>query len=70
MKANYLLQEKAYETIKEMIKNGELEPGEIYSLNKMASQFEISRTPFRDAVLRWNRSAMWMYCQARDFRCT
>ena len=51
MKANYLLQEKAYETIKEMIKNGELEPGEIYSLNKMASQFEISRTPFRDAVL-------------------
>lgn len=52
MKANYLLQEKAYETIKEMIKNGELEPGEIYSLNKMASQFELSRTPFRDAVLR------------------
>jgi DNA-binding GntR family transcriptional regulator len=52
IKPNYLLQEKAYDTIKEMIKNGDLEPGKIYSLNQMAGQFDISRTPFRDAVLR------------------
>ncbi len=46
------LQEQAYELLIEMIKNGELEPDHIYSLNQMAKEYGYSRTPFRDAVLR------------------
>lgn len=52
MRETQPLQVQAYDILKRMIRDGELKSGEIYSLNKMAARFNISRTPFRDAVLR------------------
>lgn len=52
MKEMQSLQGQAYEYLIEMIKDGELEAGKIYSLNQMAKRAGVSRTPFRDAVLR------------------
>lgn len=46
------LQIQAYEYLIAMIKNGELQTDTIYSLNQMAQKAGVSRTPFRDAVLR------------------
>lgn len=52
MKETQLLQVQAYDYLIGMIKKGELQSGEIYSLNQMAKRAGVSRTPFRDAVLR------------------
>ncbi len=52
MKESQSLQGQAYDYLIEMIKDGELEAGKIYSLNQMAQKAGVSRTPFRDAVLR------------------
>lgn len=47
-----LLQEQAYEHIKEMIITNKLTYQEIYSETKLAKELGISRTPFRDAIHR------------------
>ena len=52
MKETQLLQSKAYDHLIGLIKDGKLKEGEYYSLNKMAQEAGVSRTPFRDAVLR------------------
>ena len=52
MKENTMLQDQAYDYLIEVIKQGGLESGRIYSINKMASDIGISRTPLRDAVMR------------------
>ena len=52
MKEIQSLQGQAYDYLIEMIKDGGLEAGKIYSLNQMAKKAGVSRTPFRDAVLR------------------
>ncbi len=46
------LQLQAYEYLKEMIINEELERNVIYSETKMAKQLGLSRTPMRDAIQR------------------
>ena len=51
MKEIQSLQGQAYDYLIEMIKDGGLEAGKIYSLNQMAKKAGVSRTPFRDAVL-------------------
>lgn len=52
MKDSQMLQAQAYDYLIEMIKNGKLENGKIYSINKLAQESGVSKTPFRDAVLR------------------
>lgn len=52
MKETQMLQSKAYDHLIGLIKDGKLREGEYYSLNKMAQEAGVSRTPFRDAVLR------------------
>lgn len=52
MKEPLFLQTQAYDYLITMIKNGDLQPDTIYSLNQMAKELGISRTPLRDAVLR------------------
>lgn len=47
-----MLQSKAYDHLIGLIKDGKLKEGEYYSLNKMAQEAGVSRTPFRDAVQR------------------
>lgn len=52
MKEPLFLQTQAYDYLITMIKNGDLQPDTIYSLNQMSKEMGISRTPLRDAVLR------------------
>ncbi|MCI8326829.1 MAG: GntR family transcriptional regulator [Lachnospiraceae bacterium] len=52
MKESQLLQVQAYDYLIDLIKKGQLKYGKIYSLNQMAKEAGVSRTPFRDAVLR------------------
>lgn len=52
MKDTQLLQVQAYDYLINMIKKGELQSGEIYSLNQLSKKAGVSKTPFRDAVLR------------------
>ncbi len=47
-----MLQDQAYDYLIDMIKEGKLQTGKIYSLNQMSRELGISRTPFRDAVVR------------------
>lgn len=52
MRETQMLQSQAYDHLISLIKDGKLKEGEYYSLNKMAQEAGVSRTPFRDAVLR------------------
>ena len=42
----------AYDHLRDLIYNGELEYGRIYSETKLAARLSISRTPIRDALNR------------------
>lgn len=46
------LRQKAYEYLLQRIRSGGLEPGVIYSETRLAGEIGISRTPFRDALVR------------------
>ncbi len=52
MRGPLMLQDKAYTYLIDKIKNGDLEADRIYSLNQMAKEIGISRTPLRDAVMK------------------
>lgn len=52
MKEPLFLQTQAYDYLINLIKNGDLQPNVIYSLNQMSKEMGVSRTPLRDAVLR------------------
>lgn len=52
MKETITLQQQAYNYLIEAIKSGKLKTDVIYSLNQMSQEIGISKTPFRDAVLR------------------
>jgi GntR family transcriptional regulator, rspAB operon transcriptional repressor len=45
-----LLRQVAYERIKDAIRNGELQPGELLSEVRLSEALEISRTPVREAL--------------------
>ena len=47
-----VLNDLAYEYLRDMIYKSELEFGQIYSETKLARQLDISRTPVRDALNR------------------
>ena len=46
------LQQKAYEYLLQLIRSGGLEPGVIYSETRLAGEIGVSRTPFKDALVR------------------
>ena len=50
MKEKSFLQLQAYDTIKDSILSGSLEPGRLYSETKLSAQIGISRTPMREAL--------------------
>lgn len=45
-----LLKDIAYDKLRKMIAQGKFEYGKIYSLNALAADMEMSRTPVRDAI--------------------
>lgn len=52
------LSAQVYETIKTSILSLELQPGTILSIGELAEQFEVSRTPVRDALLLLEKDAL------------
>lgn len=50
MKTKSLLQQQAYDFIKEQILSGKLAPDTLYSETRLASEVGISRTPMREAL--------------------
>ena len=61
------LQEKAYEYLKDKITRGELESGRFYSETKMAAEIGISRTPFKDALVRLSQDRYIDIITSRGF---
>ncbi|MEU4184036.1 GntR family transcriptional regulator, partial [Micrococcus luteus] len=47
-----ILTDGAYETIKELVMDNQLEPGERINIEELARQLEISTTPVREALAR------------------
>lgn len=68
MKENRMLQDQAYNYLIDMIKQGALEKDKIYSINKMAEEFGISRTPLRDAVMRLDQERYIDVMPSKGFR--
>lgn len=68
MKENRMLQDRAYNYLIDMIKQGELEKGKIYSIKKMADEIGISRTPLRDAVMRLDQERYIDVMPSKGFR--
>ncbi|MDO4268048.1 MAG: GntR family transcriptional regulator [Eubacteriales bacterium] len=50
MKEKSFLQLHAYDSIKNSILSGELEPGQLYSETKLSASLGVSRTPMREAL--------------------
>lgn len=67
MQNTEFLQTKAYNILLDMIRNHELDYDTIYSINKLAKKFNISRTPFRDAVLRLEQERYLDLLPSRGF---
>lgn len=61
------LQEKAYEYLKKKITDGELAYGQFYSETKMAKEIGISRTPFKDALVRLSQDRYIDIVPSRGF---
>ena len=47
---SFLLKDQAYDKLVQLINQGKLKYGETYSLNALAQDLEMSRTPVRDAI--------------------
>ena len=62
------LQVQAYESLKEMIKDGRLEPDTIYSETKTSRSLGLSRTPMRDAIQRLAQEGYIDVIPSKGFR--
>lgn len=63
-----LLQDSAYEYIREKITRGELDPDKIYSVKDVANTLNMSKTPVRDAVMKLSREDLIEILPSRGFR--
>ncbi|GAA4562242.1 GntR family transcriptional regulator [Planotetraspora kaengkrachanensis] len=62
------LTEQVIESVREAIHSGELRPGELYSVYRLAAQLNVSRTPVREAMLRLAEAGMVRFERSRGFR--
>jgi DNA-binding GntR family transcriptional regulator len=62
------LHAQAYEHIRAAIIAGEIEPGQLYSVNQFAAIFGVSRTPVREALLVLERQGILRMDRNRGFR--
>ncbi len=62
------LKDEAYNGLLKMINDGKIKYGETYSLNKIAAQLNMSRTPVRDAIQRLCDEARIDLLPSRGFR--
>lgn len=63
-----LLKDIAYDKLRKMIAQGKFEYGKIYSLNALAAEMEMSRTPVRDAIQKLGEQRRIDIMASRGFR--
>ena len=63
-----LLKNEVYDKLRAMLMQGAFEPGKTYSLNKLAEELQVSRTPVRDAVIRLSNENQLDILPSRGFR--
>ncbi|MDD5921563.1 MAG: GntR family transcriptional regulator [Eubacteriales bacterium] len=68
MKKITMLQDEAYEKIYEMVEEGKFEEGKIYSVNSLANNLGMSKTPIRDAMQRLSSDGIIEILPSRGFR--
>ncbi|GAA2901921.1 GntR family transcriptional regulator [Streptosporangium fragile] len=62
------LTEQVFEAVRAAIHSGELRPGELYSVYRLAEELNVSRTPVREAMLRLAEAGMVRFERSRGFR--
>ena len=62
------LQNQAYERIKALLINGQLEFDEVYSANHFAEILGVSRTPIREALLQLTAEGFFVSLRGRGFK--
>ncbi len=62
------LQNLAYERIKTLLINGQLEFDEVYSANHFAEILGVSRTPIREALLQLTSEGFFVSLRGRGFK--
>jgi len=62
------LQNLAYERIKILLINGQLEFDEVYSANQFAEILGVSRTPIREALLQLTAEGFFIFLRGRGFK--
>ena len=61
------LQIRAYEHLREMIEENQLEDGVIYSETRLAKEIGVSRTPMRDALQKLEQEGLIEILPSRGF---
>ncbi len=56
------------EAVRMAIVSGEFEPGRLYSVNDLANQLGVSRTPVREAIIRLSAAGMVRFERGRGIR--
>jgi len=62
-----MLKDEAYNKIIEMIYDGRFVYGQIYSINAISKELQMSRTPVRDAIMRLNNEGRLDLLPSRGF---
>src|SRR5882724_7811071 len=62
------LTQRAIEAVRLAIRNGAMVPGELYTVNQLATELGVSRSPVRDALLRLEETGMIKFERYRGFR--
>ena len=67
-RSTVLLQEQAYDYIKERIQEGKFDNDSVLSLNTLAKNLDMSKTPVRDAVQRLSKEGLIEILPSRGIR--
>jgi len=62
------LNARVHEAVRMAVVSGELEPGRLYSVNDLANQLGVSRTPVREAIIRLSEAGMVQFERGRGIR--
>lgn len=62
------LTERAIQAVRLAIRTGTMVPGELYTVNQLAQELGVSRSPVRDALLRLEETGMIKFERNRGFR--
>jgi DNA-binding GntR family transcriptional regulator len=62
------LTERAIQAVRTAIRSGTMVPGELYTVNQLAIELGVSRSPVRDALLRLEETGVIKFERNRGFR--